>query len=57
MDNDQRAIIEAIINDEETLMEMTTAIFNEVDEDGSGEIDREELKIAMASFSNQIRIG
>lgn len=50
------AEIDAIINDDEKLMEITKAVFAEVDKDGSGEIDKAELKVAMASVAQQASI-
>ena len=35
------------------LMSITRGVFNSVDEDGSGEIDASELKVAMAQFAAQ----
>ena len=43
--------MEAIINDKEKLMAITQAVFTEADTDGSGNIDRAELKVSMAAVS------
>jgi Ca2+-binding EF-hand superfamily protein len=48
--------IESILADDAKLTQITTAIFNEVDEDGSGEIDRDELKLAITKLSGDAGI-
>ena len=48
--------MEAIINDKEKLMAITQAVFTEADTDGSGNIDRAELKVSMAAVSQQAGI-
>merc|ERR1739841_56099 len=50
------AEIEAIINDDAKLTEITQAVFAEVDKDGSGEIDKAELKVAMATVAREASI-
>jgi Ca2+-binding EF-hand superfamily protein len=48
--------IDAIINDDAKLTEITKAVFAEVDKDGSGEIDKKELKVAMATVAREAGI-
>jgi Ca2+-binding EF-hand superfamily protein len=48
-----RETIEAILNDRDKLREVTLGVFNQVDTDGSGRIDRAELKRAMALVASE----
>jgi Ca2+-binding EF-hand superfamily protein len=50
------ADIDAILNDDAKLTEITKAVFAEVDKDGSGEIDKAELKVAMATVAREASI-
>lgn len=48
--------IDAILADENRLLEVTRAVFEAVDTDGSGQIDRRELKNAMVQVASEARI-
>lgn len=48
-----REAIEAILNDRVKLREVTLGVFNQVDTDGSGNIERGELKRAMALVADE----
>lgn len=50
------ANIEDILADDAKLTEVTRAVFQAVDKDGSGQIDRKELKAAMLSVSSEAGI-
>jgi hypothetical protein len=50
------AEIDAILNDDVKLTEITKAVFAELDKDGSGEIDEAELKVAMATDAREASI-
>jgi Ca2+-binding EF-hand superfamily protein len=50
------ADISEICNDDAKLTEITKAVFAEVDKDGSGEIDKAELKVAMACVAREASI-
>ena len=50
------ASIQDILNDEEKLMQVTKAVFDSVDTDGSGEVDKAELKAAMDKVAGDAEI-
>jgi Ca2+-binding EF-hand superfamily protein len=50
---DFKTTIQAILEDDAKLLQATKAVFDQVDTDGSGQIDRSELKQAMISVANQ----
>jgi Ca2+-binding EF-hand superfamily protein len=49
--------IEELLADDAKLTEVTKAVFEAVDTDGSGAIDRRELKIAMESVAREAGIA
>ncbi|CAG9325224.1 unnamed protein product [Blepharisma stoltei] len=50
------ASIDEILADEQKLAEVTKAVFDQVDADQSGQIDRRELKLAMAQVAREANI-
>lgn len=50
------ATVEEILADEEKLNAVTKAVFDQVDADGSGQIDKAELKAAMNQVAQEAEI-
>mmetsp|Transcript_22682 Transcript_22682/g.40830 ORF Transcript_22682/g.40830 Transcript_22682/m.40830 type:complete len:107 (+) Transcript_22682:46-366(+) len=56
-EEEQKNPIDELLADEAKLAEVTKAVFEAVDTDGSGSIDRRELKIAMESVALEANIA
>lgn len=48
------ADIQKLLEDEDKVYNLIKDIFNEIDTDGSGDIDREEMKELMQSFADEL---